>query len=507
MRIILKFDDKITDFKTRFRPGTEDVCITIRPNPKTAKLEIEWVYPNYPIEKIIALMNAESKINVEIIAHSSRAGKTLQSETTKKHPKITIGIDTVTQWLENFITPENLPKSTISLLTCEAAAQTTGFTSIAEQMLRLFETKPLKITARVGFVYIEKELHSLGVLMTAAERLDNQLNLGIIDKRNKSTPTGEKFAFYYDPTSHSYYKADKYLFDFFRLLKNDNSAQEIIKNITSKKFETISTEEFSNLIDYALKHYQDQTESDIFKKAKIIKSGGIYGPVQLTGHIDSFKQKEKVELGIKYYLGLLVANDNDIQNVKEIHKTLEIILAFVQYRQLRNYEISDFQNVCDMLGHVIAHQNGIFSSADIKMLSALHNNYQSTFSILTDTMQRSLASNIHGPSFYREVYAVTHDKNTNFSNVLSQILSIIDPEKNLKKGWAQIEFKGPPAIIETKQEEEQEADWITIESTSLEQDFDWIEIKSAPLNIVLPKEQHQENNEKPPTSSNPKIKK
>lgn len=438
MRIILKFDDKKSDFFARFRPGTNDLCITVRPNPETAKLEIVSTYPKLSAEAMRALLQKEDKINLEIIGHSGRGGKTLQSEKTAKYPVATIGVDAVIEWIESFLTEKQMPKSTISLLTCEAAAHTKYFASIAEQMLHLFEIKPLKVTAREGFVYIEKELHSLGVLMTAAQQM------GLVEKRDKSTSSGEKFAFYYDMSSDAYYKVDKQLFDLFRFLKNSETTDKTIQDITAKKLETVSKKEFSKLVAYALEHYKESAESKIFKKAKIIKAGGIYPPEKLTGHIDSFKQKEGIEFGINYLLGLLKANDADTKNIKEIEQILSKLKEFVSYRQLRNYEIDEFYKVRDMIGNVIVNQGGVFKPSDIKVLADLKNKYESSVKILKDTATRSSARTIRLPSFYKDVYNVTDKKNTEFSNFISKM---VDALSLSEKRDVEVDIEMKPTVL------------------------------------------------------------
>jgi len=408
MKILVKLDDYGPDFDNRAYKA--NICIIVRPN-KDGKLEIKEVWPA-GTDVSNAVLHADD-VNLEFIGHSSRSGKTVQSEQTNKYSKITVGIDKLSEWIENTIPQQKMPNTKITMLCCEAAADTKKYESIAEQMLRLFKTKPNRLIARKGFVYTDKKIHSHGHVVTALYQLSSQKW-----PISKKTPTGEKFIFFYSEESKHFYKVDAHLYKFFNLLKKEKNVTEEIAAILNKDIQFVTKSEFKYLIKYVTQHYKN---GKILEKAEILRQGQVYQPAILHGDNRAFKLRDGLNITINQLMKL---NESSVHNKELIEEILQTTRDFINYRTERNYNLRAFPKILSILTNVITNQDGKFSDQDIKTLRSIKQGIEG--SIDQDSEQRYKPTSPRPPSHFKEIKKVTKTKNSAYAAAVSKLLSHAD---------------------------------------------------------------------------------
>lgn len=448
MRIIMKFDDKYYDFQNRFRNGTDDVMLIVRPDAD-GKLKINGIFPNGISESDLKrAISKNDKINLEIIAHTRAGGKTFQSDRTDKYPVVRVAVDELTNWIEGNLLKNNLQKSTISLLTCQAA-QSGRYeaASIAESMLRLFNSsKPKKITAREGYTYIDpgpQGVHSHGTLATAAQQITKKLPpiLSFYKYLPKGLDPQDKFAFTYNENSNQYFKTDIIFYRFFNLVKEDSINNldiydHKLMEILSKPFEQINANDVKKLLDLVKskkEHFKslDQSRKEnhkVLPKFEIMKNH--YKdmlPIALNGHAATFELKEVMMYSVDTLIEIARKNENLISS-REIVGLLEETKEYINYRQLRNYDISSIQALINMTGYIIDN-DGYVTPKDKEILQNIGNSFKDA--IFKDSKTRALSTSIGELKMYKEIYTVTKTKNLNFRNIIvefSDKLNVLDPE-------------------------------------------------------------------------------
>ncbi len=446
MRIIVVFSNH-----ERYvpRPRSGDLCIIVRNEGGTIKIKFKSICTGLdingmpllqPIESIAEIINANQKINVEIIGHSSKGGKAIQSDVTKYYPLQNIALDDLVLWIEQDLLKQNISHSTIAFLSCEAADGKKGYPPVAEQTFALFNVKPQKLTARMGYGYIEKNVYSLCTFDMAVKTAVDQKKYG---KETKSaienavftalrtynkffkystdTKVNEKFVYFMGNDKNTY-KIDKQVYDVFHLIKNLNlqvnntSVAEIIK----KDVENVSSSEFLTLAEYAINIKKNEK---LQSKSFLVLNGNIKSAEQVNTDLSSYNLKRTLLATIET-LKNNISTNKDIKNTNVLNNLLDKTRDFIKYRHLRNYSIDNLTNFVNILV-VIIKNNGEPNSNHMKKLAEFSKQIKSSAQIKSDSSHRGNAVGIRLPSYYADIRKVTETKNKEFSVQIDDFLTKI----------------------------------------------------------------------------------
>ncbi|MGC1182985.1 hypothetical protein [Legionella sp.] len=446
MRIIVVFSNH-ERYVPRVRVG--DICIIVRDEEGTIKikfksicvgLEINRMPLLQSIESIDEIINVNQKINVEIIGHSSKGGKSLQSDVAKYYPLQNIALDDLTLWIEQDLLKHNVSRSTISFLSCEAADGKKGYPSVAEQAFALFNLKPQKLTARMGYGYIAKNVYSLGtfdmVVKTAVDRKNYEKEtessienivfsaLRIYNKFFKYstvTKVNEKFVYFMGQDKNTY-KIDKQVYDVFHLIKNLNiqANNTNIAEIIKKDIENVSSNEFQTLAKYAICIEQNEK---LQSKSYLVSNGNIKSAEQVNTDLNDYDLKRALLAKIETLKNNIGINRN-IKNTDSLNNLLGKTRDFIRYRHPRNYLIDNLSKLVNTFIAIIEN-DGELNSNHIKKLAEFSKQIKSGTQIEIDSSYRANAVGIRLPVYYASIRKVTETKNKEFSIQIDDFLTKI----------------------------------------------------------------------------------
>ncbi len=452
MRIIVVFSNHDRYIP---RPRTGDICIIARKNPDdsvetkvqgycTVKSEqgIPFLDCNRSKDELRNIIHNADKINVEIIGHGSKGAKSIQSDKTDFYPRQNIALDDLATWVENDLLNGEIGRSTISLLACEGADGNDKYPAMAAQLFELFETKPLKLTARIGFCYIEEKIYSLGtfdMLMKSAEDHEDTSNLSFLEQfgypvlqglnkfftYSKDTPLGEKFL-YFKGDGDINYKIDNYQYKLFESIKMLDSIQENprISSIIIKNIENVSANEFKLLAKFAKQTSPDNEK--LHEYADKLLNGEIKSAIPLKTNMAQYDNKK--------YLKALINNilkhiDSKADLIGMVNKTAwkDIIKKadeFISYRYERNYPIDEFEHfIADGLFYGIINCSGHMEPKLVDFIKNFSDYMKNPNTITNDYNSRIAPIGLRPSSFFSDVESVTKTKNLEFADAIDDFLS------------------------------------------------------------------------------------
>lgn len=454
MRIVVVFSDH-ERYIPRLRPG--DMCLIVRDENYHLVIKHqclctglqdnqaeEGTIHQTPILQGIAnideVIGHAAKINVEIIAHSSRGGKALQTDPTPAYPVQSIALDDLAHWLEKDLLKENTARSTISLLSCEAAHGSKKYPALAEQIFQLFTTKPLKLTARKGFGFIEKKSLSLDTFHTLVKiAVDKTQDHTGTTSRAESiatpilrtynalfgyptqTPANEKSVYFLGDDQITY-KMDSHAYNLFLLIRNEPPADNPrIVEIVHKAPEKLTRDDIR-----ALARYGNHSENDKLKgKATLVLEGTINSPSALTTDISSYATKQGLVFSIRS-LQRYIQTTEECQNKEALSELLSETLSFITYRHVRNYPIENMRALTTLLIDIVM-RDGIITDPQHEALARFAEAIQSPLQIDADATHRRAAVGARLPSYFDEIKKVTESKNMAFGEKINDFLNRIRP--------------------------------------------------------------------------------
>lgn len=460
MRIVVVFSDH-----ERFipRPNVGDICLITRYESRNIEIKFQGKCTghdinNIPIlgviEKLDDIIARAPKINVEIIGHSSKGGKSLQSDVTKAYPLLNVPLDALALWIQKDLLKNRHSDSTIALLSCEAADGKDNYPAVAEQLFELFELKPLKLTARMGYGYIEKHVYSLRTLDMAAKTAVDQKKynkecssklesaaFSILRTYNSFfpystiTPLGEKFVYFLGKDKKTY-KLDKQVYDTFRLMKEMSLDHPKIKEVLEKNLENVSIDEFILL---AKKGIQISSNAKLISKASLVLKGKFKAAQQIVTDVSDYTEKNMLLQTIDSLK--INANRNKIQNSESIIKFFNSIQDFIIYRHPRNYSIFNLARLVNIMLTVVGN-DGVLTNQHLKELTEFKNQIASADQIKKDSLYRSNAVGLRLPSYHASINKATVTKNKAFSQTIEEFLksvktneNTLDDNKTFSKVW------------------------------------------------------------------------
>ncbi len=379
----------------------------------------------------------EGALSVEILAHSAyQSAHFLSSSVTSNCTAISFPIDELTAWLESDILKKNITKVSISLIICQAGSETAEFPSIAAQMFALFTEKPLRITARKGFVYVSnrEKLYSLGTFDmllhkaflsketspdTYLERISFPVLRGLrtvlnhtqLHTYNSSTPLNEKFV-YFQNNQNETLKIDKYLYDLYKLSHPK----------PEKKLEQCTKEDFISLAN--LGKQSDKTQK-LYKKSEIILNDTdlIYPATILQIDVKNYQKREQLFRQIDQ-LHESIEITPLLRHAKKFSVLLNIIEVYINSRYFLNLPLGSTERLLNVLNRLIA-QNGQFNEHDFQEIEAIAEHIQSMESIESDVAQYARLAGLQWPT--NLIYAMNHSTQMNeqFANRLETFSKMI----------------------------------------------------------------------------------
>lgn len=462
MKVIIQFSD-FNDFVNRTNPG--DVFVVGREEKGQVTTKERWyAEPNgkggyrwraIEEDELRGLIQRADHVNAEVIGHSGQGGKTLQSDKTDKYPIQYIAVDKLAKYIEQNVLKDKMPSSTVTMLSCQAANGSEKNPSLVSQLYALFDKKPEKVTARDGFVYIDPEkLYSLSkahiVFKSAhdAKWSDSKWYefagyqvlkftsfFSSYKHGAKNTPLNEEFVLFKNEKNQTL-KIDKQLYDVFHLIEKEKDKGKLpppINQIINKKIENLTKDEFIALAKFGSKASED---SELFKKSTVILSekDDIELPKLIKTDLSSFKEKDRMLAEIKGLKEKIDAQPGF--NKPEVFKAfLDKTADFIEYRQARNYSISDFQRIINEADSMIKN-NGKINAKNELALFRFSQIIQSTERIKIDSEERNNASGLALPSRKKAVVEATTKKNATFSEDINDFLkSCKEPKAHIPHNY------------------------------------------------------------------------
>lgn len=447
MRVIVVFSDHERYIP---RPRMGDICIIAREEKEKIQIKAQCLCKGFNAYNIPLLdvlpsseqhMNEAKKINVEIIGHSSKGGKSIQSDVTKNYPLQNIALDDLVLWLEYDLLKNNTSRSTITLLSCEAADGKNNYPPVAEQMFALFQKKPEKLTARMGFGFIEKNIFSLSTfelaLKTAMDHINNnkedkdfieKVIFPILRTYNSffpyttTTNVGEKFAYFegYDGQSYS---LDKQLYDLFYLMKrlNPHPENSDIKTILEKEIINVQPNEFIILAKFGIKYTKYER---LYAKSELVLAASIKGAKKFNVNLSDYQLKQNWINSLDALKQDVQAN-NRIKYQEELIVFLDKTIDFIKYRHPRNYQINNLNDFIEALIKIAAN-NGTLTAEYRANLIAFKDYIASSDGVNSDSVHRCNAVGLRFPSYYETIKRTTETKNKEFSVLIKNFIEKID---------------------------------------------------------------------------------
>lgn len=440
MRVIVVFSDHERYIP---RPREGDICLIAREEKRKIQIKIQcrctgFNEDNIPILEIIPSSNTyideAKKINVEIIGHSSKGGKSIQSDVTEQFPLQNIALDDLVMWLEHDLLKNNTSRSTIAMLSCEAADGKNEYPSVAVQMFALFQTKPEKLTARMGYGYIEKHIYSLRtfamVVKTAVDHQNNnkedkdiaeQIIFPILRTYNSffpystETPLGEKFVYFLGNNGLSY-RLDKQLYDLFQLIKRLQPDDSQIQTILKKDPINIQADEFVILAKFGIETNIERLSA----KSKLVLAGSINEAMQFNVNLTDYQLKQ-TWIHLLNSLQQTVQENDKMINKEELINFIDKTIDFIRYRHPRNYQIDKLNVLIDTLTKIEAN-NGIITEEFNTSLVTFKNYIASSNGIYADAIYRGNAVGVRLPSYYQAIKKATETKNSEFARSITNFL-------------------------------------------------------------------------------------
>lgn len=460
MRIVVVFSDH-GRYISRPLPG--DLCLIVREENNKLVIKEQFLCSGLqdnqgedgktyqlpvlqPVGNLDEIIDSASKINVEVIAHSSKGGKALQTDPTPTYPLQSIALDNMAHWLEKDLLKNNTPRSTISMLSCEAADGTEKYPALADQLFQLFETKPLKLTARKGFGFIEKKIFSLGTFHTlvkmavdkkqsntasgpaasgsTVESIVNPLLTAYhtLFKYPTHTPANEKSVYFLGEDLKSY-KMDSHAYKVYLMIRNEPPAnQPKIIEIIRKAPENLTMTDIRTLARYG-----KNTENEkLREKSNFVLMETTYRATELTADIRSYGVKQGL-IGSINSLKNYVKNTDECQNKEPITEVLNEALSFITYRHARNYPIENMRALTNLLIDVVMN-DGVITPSQFEAFEHFRDEIQSSAQINADASYRRGAVGPRLPSYFSEIKKVTEIKNKAFGEKINEFLEkMADP--------------------------------------------------------------------------------
>ncbi len=454
-RIILNFAD---DPAGPLRLHIGDVLIIARKNEEgTLNIvqELQYLYDNQQGAPVIApapydsldeyIQEAltEGALTLEILAHSPyKSSHHVSSSLTKNCPIQSFTIDELTSWIESNILKKNITKTTLSLIICGAGAETPEFPSIAEQMLALFTEKPLKITARKGFVYMRnrEKLFSLSAFDTLLHKaylgkenppntflewfsfpvlrgLRTALIASKLHTYDNSTPLNEKFVYFKNSLNQTL-KIDKHLFDLYYL-----SHPKL-----EKPLEQCTNEDFIKLANIGI---QTNKKEKLYRKAEIVlkEPDAIHSAIVVQIDLKNYHKREQLFSKIDQ-LFEIIEETPSLQHAKKFIVLLNITESYINGRYFLNLPIRSVEYLLNILEKVIA-QKGQFTEQDFQKIEEMAEYIKTDKNIALDAAEYVRLAGVLWPSDAIEALNECRQMNELFSNRLEAFCRIIKTENQL----------------------------------------------------------------------------
>ncbi|KTC81613.1 hypothetical protein [Legionella brunensis] len=385
----------------------------------------------------------EGMLSVEILAHSPyKSSHHLSSSVTKNCPIQLFTIDELTAWIESDILKKHITQTSISLIICQAASATVDFPSIAEQMFALFKEKPLKMTAREGFVYMRNrdKIYSLSAFDTLLhkayisqetsantflERFSFPLLRGLrtflsttqLHTYDNSTPLNEKFAYFINDQNETF-KIDKHLYDLY-ILSNPKP---------DKKLELCTKEDFINLANLGIK---SDKNGKLYKKSEIVlkEIDLIHPAIVLQIQLGNYQKRDQLFTMIDQ-MHEAISTTPSIQNAKKLNVLLNIIEAYINARYFLNLPVNSTEHLLNLLHTVIAN-NGQFDQQDFQKIEAMAQYLQLDKTISLDASEYVRLAGLLWPSDAIEIMTHCRQMNEQFANRLETFCKMIKTENQL----------------------------------------------------------------------------
>lgn len=452
--IVLNFAD---DPSGPLRLKMGDILLIARKDDGVLKIEkeLEYLYNNsqgMPVivpalydsldEYIQGALN-EGTLSMEILAHSSyKSAHHLSSTVTKNCPKQSFTLDELVALIESDILKKNISKISISLIICQAGGETAEFPSIAGQLFALFTEKPLKITARKGFVYMEnrEKIFSLGSFDTLLHKAYISANTSVdtyleyfsypvlrglktllsatqLHAYDNSTPLNEKFV-YFNNEQNKTIKIDKHLYDLYHLSYPK----------PEMKLEQCTKEDFIKLARAGM---QSNKNEKLYKKSEIIlKEIDLIQPaIILQIELRNYQKRDQLFRQMEL-LHQTISTTPLFHHAKKLKVLLNIIGAYINSRYFFNLPFDSIESLLNVLNKVIA-QNGQFNKIDFQNIEAINQYIKSDSSARFDACEYIRLADPLWPNDAIEAITYCKQINKQFSGFLEIFSQIITTENRL----------------------------------------------------------------------------
>ena len=141
-------------------------------------------------------------------------------------------------------------------------------------------------------------------------------------------------------------------------------------------------------------------------------------PVEIEVNISSFVEKESINLAIDVLRNKL--EREDIANKPIFDQLLKGVSNFVEYKQLRNYDLGNLKLLLKEFNRVVEADKGVFTLDNIKRIYDIQDQIKDE--TVHDSISRAFSSGLRPPNHYKQVYDVTSKKNNEFVAKFKEVI-------------------------------------------------------------------------------------
>lgn len=392
-------------------------------------------------------------LKVEILGHSSsKSAHFIYPTETENYSEQRIAIDELAAWLEYDMLKKNIGKVSISLIVCQAGAETNEFPAMAAQMFALFTEKPHKITARKGFILVsnQEKMYSLSTFdmllhkafiskdispntileslsFSALRGLRTFLNTTRLHTYDNTTPLNEKLVYFKNSKGESL-KIDNHLYQLYHLSQDR----------LDKPLEDCTKEDFIKLANLGMQSLKD---TKLYKKSELILKdiSAICTAEVLQVDLKNYQLKEMLFKKIDELYEKMEATPQ-LDHARKIAVLLNIIEAYVNERYILNLPVDSIEPLFKIIDKIIA-QEGQFNPEDYQEIDAVSQYIKSSRNTELDVSEHMRLADLQLPTYKNKIAGYCIKINGQFSRCLESFSKIIKIENQLVDNAKMYEIK------------------------------------------------------------------